>query len=306
MLIISGDLFDGVPTLSELKEVNYLFSLIPETKVVLCAGNHDYISKENPYPEFDWSENVTGLWSEKCESVSLKKLNTRVYGLSYHHYEAARDLYKGVQAHGDEKYHILLFHGGDALHSPANKAGLSAAGFDYIAMGHIHKPGFFIKNKAAYCGALEPIDCSDTSSHGYLEVHLNERKGCSVKFVRFASVKYETIEIEAAELTLLEVQDVLRREVLKRGDKNSYRLVINNGSKAFEVLKPESLWKIGRFIEVTRDFESRIDIDALKKEYPGTFLEEYINALYDRSDEAGRAALIKGVKVILNAMETGL
>ena len=49
MLIIAGDLFHRQPLLRELKEVDYLFSTIPETKVVLCAGNHDAIKKGSFY-----------------------------------------------------------------------------------------------------------------------------------------------------------------------------------------------------------------------------------------------------------------
>ena len=38
LLIIAGDMFHRQPLLRELKEVDYLFSTIPDTKVVLCAG----------------------------------------------------------------------------------------------------------------------------------------------------------------------------------------------------------------------------------------------------------------------------
>ena len=44
LLFIAGDLFHRQPLLKELKEVNYLFSTIPETRVFLMAGNHDSVS----------------------------------------------------------------------------------------------------------------------------------------------------------------------------------------------------------------------------------------------------------------------
>ena len=49
LLIIAGDMFHRQPLLRELKEVDYLFSTIPDTKVVLCAGNHDAIKKGSFY-----------------------------------------------------------------------------------------------------------------------------------------------------------------------------------------------------------------------------------------------------------------
>ena len=61
LLLVSGDLFHRQPLVRELKEVNYLFSTIPDTTVVLMAGNHDYIKKGSYYPEFPWNKNVIGL-----------------------------------------------------------------------------------------------------------------------------------------------------------------------------------------------------------------------------------------------------
>ena len=45
LLLIAGDLFHRQPLLRELKEVDYLFSRLSHTKVVLIAGNHDYIRR---------------------------------------------------------------------------------------------------------------------------------------------------------------------------------------------------------------------------------------------------------------------
>ena len=44
LLLIAGDLFHRQPLLRELKEVNYLFSALTHTKVVLIAGNHDFVN----------------------------------------------------------------------------------------------------------------------------------------------------------------------------------------------------------------------------------------------------------------------
>ena len=65
LLFIAGDLFHRQPLLKELKEVNYLFSTIPETRVFLMAGNHDYIKRNSFYRGFAWEPNVTFFDSEK-------------------------------------------------------------------------------------------------------------------------------------------------------------------------------------------------------------------------------------------------
>ena len=53
LLLISGDFFHKQPLVRELKEANYIFSRLKETKVVIIAGNHDYISPRSNYIKFN-------------------------------------------------------------------------------------------------------------------------------------------------------------------------------------------------------------------------------------------------------------
>ena len=83
LFLIAGDLFHRQPLMKELKEVNYLFSTIPDTKVVLIAGNHDYLKRESCYRRFSWAENVFCLWGEQEPCVEFPDLGAAVYGISY-------------------------------------------------------------------------------------------------------------------------------------------------------------------------------------------------------------------------------
>ena len=58
LFLIAVDLFHRQPLMQELKEVNYLFSGLSHTRVVLIAGNHDYIRLDSNYRTFEWAENV--------------------------------------------------------------------------------------------------------------------------------------------------------------------------------------------------------------------------------------------------------
>ena len=297
MLIISGDLFDRQPTDAELAEVNYLFSTILGTKVVICAGNHDFIADDSRYPSFKWSKNVTGLWSDKCTSAAISELDTRVYGLSYHDREMRANTYADVRPYGNEKTHILLFHGGDAAHCPINKSSFRDSEFDYIAMGHIHKPGAVVKNKAVYCGALEPIDSSDIGKHGYVEVDIKDGRVRNVRFVEFAESIYDTIELDCGRMTsYLELEEGLKEAVREHGEKNSYRLILHTENDCFDNIKLQQLWRAGRFIDVRVERKRENDIEELKRMYPGTFLESYIKRLQYCEDDVGREALKKGIE----------
>lgn len=76
-LLIAGDLFQCQPLLRELKEVNDLFASIPETIVVLIAGNHDYVKQESFYRGFDWADNVVMLLSPEPECVESRRRRRR-------------------------------------------------------------------------------------------------------------------------------------------------------------------------------------------------------------------------------------
>ena len=56
LLLIAGDLFHKQPLVRELKEVNYLFSTLETTRVVMMTGNHDYMGPRSNYRGFKWNE----------------------------------------------------------------------------------------------------------------------------------------------------------------------------------------------------------------------------------------------------------
>ena len=59
LLLIAGDLFHRQPLKRELKEADYQFSTLTHTKVVMIAGNHDYLRPGSVYDEFQWCSQVT-------------------------------------------------------------------------------------------------------------------------------------------------------------------------------------------------------------------------------------------------------
>ena len=95
-LLISGDLFHKQPLKRELKEVCGLFARIPQTKVLLMAGNHDYIQQNSFYRTCEWPENVCFFPREEVMCFDFPEHNTTVYGLSYWHREIRQALYDEV------------------------------------------------------------------------------------------------------------------------------------------------------------------------------------------------------------------
>lgn len=93
LLLIAGDLFHRQPLKRELKEVAAWFAEIPETEIVLIAGNHDYLHPKSYYQTFAWPENVHFLMKRELQAVTLEHIYTTVYGCSFWNQEDSRTVY---------------------------------------------------------------------------------------------------------------------------------------------------------------------------------------------------------------------
>ena len=300
LLFIAGDLFHRQPLMRELKEVNYLFSSIPQTRVYLMAGNHDYMKPESFYRSFAWAENVVFFSDEKLTCVKDREQDVFVYGLSYEHQEITAPLYDNARPVEGEGLHILLAHGGDEKHIPMNVNALAAAGFDYVALGHIHKPQVLLRDMAAYAGALEPIDCNDLGKHGYIEGRI-ENGRLRTTFVPFACRSYEQILLEVREeTTQISLEEALKEEIYKRGGLNIYRVILQ-GFRAPELLFiPEKLKNYGNVIEVQDQSKPSYDLEALRKQYSGTLIGDYISHFMEKDrNTVEEKALYYGLQALL-------
>ena len=300
LLLIAGDLFHRQPSAVELKEVNYLFSTLKKTRVVLIAGNHDYLRPDSAYLTFPWSKNVVCLFSRQCECVRFPEINTEVYGLSYYRQEITEPLYDGLQPARNGWEHILLAHGGDSSHIPVSRESLSASGFDYVALGHIHKPQVVIKNKAAYAGALSPIDCSDFGPHGYI-LGQCEKGRVKMEFVPKAKREYRNLTLETEEGdTTFSLRDKLEREIEKQGWQHIYRIFFQGKRDPQMHFDLEKLMEFGMVLEVTDGTVPAFHLEELKQKYRGQMIGRYIESFegHDRSLTEERA-LQYGLEALL-------
>ena len=80
----------------------------------------------------------------------------------------------------------------DATHLPFDKNALAVSGFSYIALGHIHKPGILVENKAAFAGSPEPLDKTETGIHGayYGEINPVSQKVEVLKYLPLCRSQY--------------------------------------------------------------------------------------------------------------------
>ncbi len=307
-LFISGDLFHRQPLQKDLKEVNYLFSTIPSVHVVIIAGNHDRIRKNSALLSFRWAPNVTYLMDETMQSVYFEDCNVEVHGFSYH----TPDLYESLTGSGldvpeDGRIHILMVHGGDVSHLPLDRAALSASGYSYIALGHIHKPEIVIEKKAAFPGSPEPLDPTETGDHGVWLGSIDplSRKVDSLEFLPLCRSRYIPLIVNiTTRTTNTELEMKIAQEINQRGAQNIYRFRIRGMRDPAIEFDLENLTAKYRIAEITDESEPQYDFSALFAEHPSDMIGFYIRA-FDKPDMSPveKKALYYGINALLRTTD---
>ncbi len=303
LILIAGDLFHRQPALEELREADYLFRSLPKTRIVLIAGNHDYLTPTGPFSQFRWSRNVVLLAPGECECVRFPEIRTEVYGFSYDRQEITEPLYDTIRPGRSSNLHILLAHGGDSRHIPISRSALEESGFDYIALGHIHKPQSVIQNKAAYSGALEPIDSLDTGPHGYIMGETFDRY-VDLKFVPRAKREYRKVVLQCTpEDTSWSLRDRLEKEISDLGWQHIYRVILEGEREAGSRFDTELLKEYGMILDVEDHTGARLDLESLRRKYSGGLIDRYITSFEKTDTAVEEKALRYGLEALLTSQD---
>lgn len=307
LLLIAGDLFHRQPLLRDLKELNYLFSTIPAVKVVIIAGNHDRIRRNSALLSFTWCPNVTWIMDEELTKVSFDDLNTEIFGFSYHTAEITEARFNEVSAPDASRISIMLAHGGDAAHLPLDKQLLSANGFSYHALGHIHKPELASDRKWAYPGSLEPLDKTETGQHGMIigEISPSTRQVTFLEFVPLAEVQYISLVVNVTPSTTNgELMDRISETVQKRGAENIYRFRLRGMRDPDMVFDLKPLESRMRIAEVIDESEPQYDFSQLFADHPSDMIGFYIRALQkEEMSPVEKKALFYGIDALIQTQD---
>lgn len=266
LLLIAGDFFHKPPSYQEVREVDYLLSKLSDTRVVWIAGNHDYLKDGSALADYKFQSNTVFLKGPEMEKVYFQDLNTTVYGFSYWDYIIKDNLYDDVKPSEEEGIRILLAHGGDETHIPINREMLKWSGFDYIALGHIHKPEIICEDLMAYAGSLEPIERTEIGIHGFIEGEITEEKQI-ISFVPFSKRKYMETEVFITEdMSGEEILDRIENEIVYCGEENIHQIILY-GTKDVKVSPDfERLREKYCISGIEYQTESRWDYEKLSKE----------------------------------------
>ncbi|WP_026895900.1 metallophosphoesterase family protein [Clostridiisalibacter paucivorans] len=288
ILLIAGDLFDDTYcTLSDIRMVVDKLKDIENTKVFIATGNHDPLVNNSLYDIVDWPPNVHIFSSTGITKVDLEDKNLTVWGYSWSSGEEYRNLIEDMEIGKTNDINILLIHGDifdkNSKYMPLDKRGLKEKGFDYVALGHIHKHQF-IEDNIAYCGSPEPLDFGELGEHGIIEGTLGN-KYSDFKFVPLSNRKYIIDEIKInGDISYTDIIDkILSCYEEESRMKNYFRIKLVgtrdrdldlNGYDLNHILSEKFY-----YIEINDETFPDYDLDEMKKEYSGSIIDKYIRIM---------------------------
>jgi DNA repair exonuclease SbcCD nuclease subunit len=216
LLLLAGDVFDG-----DWKDFHTGLFFVGQMKrladagipVVAIAGNHDAagkMTKSLPLPD-----NVRMLAHDRPETVEFDRLGVCVHGQSFSKPAVLENLAVGYPEARPGAFNIGLLHTaldgavGHEPYAPCRLDDLRAKGYDYWALGHIHRRGVLLERPyVAYSGNLQGRHAKETGAKGCLLAMTNAGAPPTVEFRPTEVVRWEHLEISAADADdLAEVLD---------------------------------------------------------------------------------------------------
>ena len=158
---------------------------------------------------------------------------------------------------------------------------LETLGYDYIALGHIHKPQVLIENKAVYAGSLEPTDKNDIGKHGYVRGEITEQ-GVKTEFIPSAKREYihAVVPIEEG-MTGGALKDWIRNYIGEHGLENMYKFILQGFRDADVQFDLESAKNFGNVFEIVDETDPSYDFEKILEKNRGNLLGRYIESLKD-------------------------
>lgn len=249
IFIISGDLFDGEYVTRDTRDLILReFSKCRDMKIFISPGNHDPFTAGSVYATTRFPENVHVFGRER-EVVSLDDKGVDVYGFGFVSKNCAASPVAGWSLRDKSKINLLVCHGdtsgANSPYGPITKGDIASSGFDYIALGHIHKPsGLQNENGVFYCypGCIEGRSFDELGYHGAMYGTI-EKSNVDMRFTRFSRTRYEWISVDiTGAQSKLDALDIIKNAIKPYSQDTALRVsIVGEVDNAF-VMHPSELF----------------------------------------------------------------
>jgi len=219
-ILIAGDLYDG-----DWKDYNtgLFFSARmgrlskAEIKVFIVSGNHDaasQLTKTLPLPD-----NVTLFSSKKPQFRKLDDIGVIIHGQSYSYRAVTENLASQYHQYDSNYFNIGLLHTsltgreGHEDYAPCTLDDLKSKGYDYWALGHVHKREIISKDPwIVFPGNIQGRHIKETGAKGATLVTVEDGRIIKVEALELDVLRWAVCQVDLSECETSEkVYDVVRQ-----------------------------------------------------------------------------------------------
>ncbi len=306
-LFISGDLYEQkYIRKSTIEYINNLFKEIPNTQIFISPGNHDPFLINSFYNTFEWNNNVT-IFNSEIKIIETEEAD--IYGFGFTDFYCENSQIEKINIKNKNKINILITHGSldasktlDMQYNPLNSNKLKEIGFDYVALGHIHKANYEEnKNNFIYPGSLISFGFDELGEHGFLDVEINKNNSeknnlinlnnseinnnnlkinKKIKFIKVDKRIFEEIKLNISEINS-EEELIEKIKNVKTDKKRNYKIILE-GYKNIEIdlnkiqkmVLSENILKVKDFSKVKYDIKKLANQNNLKGVFINRILQK--------------------------------
>ncbi len=289
-LFIAGDLYEHeYVRKSTIEYIINLFKEIPNTKIFIAPGNHDPYIRNSYYEKYDFGENVK-IFTNSFEVEKYEDDNFNIYGMAFTEFYMNRSPLEKIKLDDKEKINILITHcdlngskdSEGMSYNPILESKLNEIGFDYVAMGHIHKNNLENKNRIYYPGSPISLGFDELGEHGMIVGDIT-KDSFSMEFVKLDDRQFEEIELKVDKL--FSKEDLIEKILsLDLNENNMYKINLV-GKRNFEINPREILriLSVENILKIKNSTKLNYDINELTKQQnlKGMFVKEVIS-MYEK------------------------
>lgn len=291
---------------STIEYINNLFKEIQNTKIYIVPGNHDPKIKDSYYNKFNWSKNVY-IFDENIKKISTAEAD--IYGFGFNNFYMQNSELDKIKIENQNRINILLTHGAldasckeDMQYNPMSKNKLNELGFDYVALGHIHKPYYNEKQgqNIVYPGSCISLGFDELGKHGMIVGDISEDKKLKISFIPVDVSEFVEKEIDISDISSKE--ELIENLSDIDAEDNKYYKIILIGKRSFEINIYEILKeiKVKNIIKIKNNTSIKIDLNAIAKE--NSLKGIFVKNMLEKINEENKEDIMEAIEIGLLAM----
>ena len=290
-LFISGDLYEHEYVKdTTIEYINNLFKTIPNTKIFIAPGNHDPLLKNSQYNTFNWNENV---YIFEAEVTNIEFDEVDIYGFGFDNFYCENSGIENIKIKNKDKINILVAHASldasktiNEQYNSISSKKVKEIGFNYIALGHIHKTNYEEEEYLIYPGSTISLGFDELGEHGIVEGEITKDK-INKKFIKLDNRIFEEIEFDISNINSEE--ELIEKINEIKIDKNNLYKIILTGNKTFKfnLININKLNLNENIIKIKNNSKINYNLELISKEnnLKGIFVKKMLEKIKENPEK---------------------